>query len=92
MTTNFFSLLSLVAVFWIGDPGSEIRDPGWVKIRIPDKHPGSATLHLPLGCLYGHFKFFSSGYEIPYPVYHSRTTALKSEFKKTIKTLKTRGS
>jgi hypothetical protein len=20
--------------FWIWDPGSEIRDPGWVKIRI----------------------------------------------------------
>ncbi len=27
------------------DPGSGIRDPGWVKIRIRDKHPGSATLH-----------------------------------------------
>jgi hypothetical protein len=31
------------------DPGSEIRDPGWVKrkksgSRIQDKHPGSATL------------------------------------------------
>jgi hypothetical protein len=26
------------------DPGSEIRDPGWLKIRIRDKHPGSATL------------------------------------------------
>ncbi len=26
------------------DPGSDIRDPGWVKIRIRDKHPGSATL------------------------------------------------
>jgi hypothetical protein len=26
------------------DPGSEIRDPGWVKIRIRDKPPGSATL------------------------------------------------
>jgi hypothetical protein len=26
------------------DQGSEIRDPGWVKIRIRDKHPGSATL------------------------------------------------
>ncbi len=26
------------------DPGSEIRDPGWVKIRIRDKHPGCATL------------------------------------------------
>ncbi len=29
MTTNFFSPLSFVAVFWSGirDPGSEIRDP-----------------------------------------------------------------
>jgi hypothetical protein len=39
MTTNIFSSLSFVAVF-----GSGIRDPGWVKIRIRDKHPGSATL------------------------------------------------
>ncbi len=29
-------------LFW--DPGSQIRYPGWVKIRIRDKHPGSATL------------------------------------------------
>jgi hypothetical protein len=40
MTTNFFSPLSFVpvAVFGSGirDPGSEIRDPGWVKIRIRD--------------------------------------------------------
>jgi hypothetical protein len=36
---NFFSPLSFVAVF-----GSGIRDPGWVKIMIRDKHPGSATL------------------------------------------------
>ncbi len=43
MTTNFFSLcLSLLFL----DPGSEIRDPGWVKIRIRDKNPGSATLVL----------------------------------------------
>ncbi len=41
MTTNFFHL-SLLLLFL--DPGSEIRDPGWVKIRIRDKHPGSATL------------------------------------------------
>jgi hypothetical protein len=34
-----FSPLSFVAVF-----GSGIRDPGWLKIRIRDKHPGSATL------------------------------------------------
>jgi hypothetical protein len=42
---NFFSPLSFVPVFGSGirDPGSEIRDPGWVKIRIRDKHPGSAT-------------------------------------------------
>jgi hypothetical protein len=46
LTTNFFSLLSFAAVFGSGirDPGSEIRDPGWVKIRIRDKNPGSATL------------------------------------------------
>jgi hypothetical protein len=30
-------------LFW--GPGSQIRDPGWVKIRIQDKHPGSATLY-----------------------------------------------
>jgi hypothetical protein len=38
MTNNFFSPLSFVAVFGYGirDPGSEIRDPGWVKIRIRD--------------------------------------------------------
>jgi hypothetical protein len=28
----------------IRDPRSGIRDPGWVKIRIRDKHAGSATL------------------------------------------------
>jgi hypothetical protein len=39
MTTNFLLPLSFVAVF-----GSGIRNPGWVKIRIRDKHPGSATL------------------------------------------------
>jgi hypothetical protein len=31
ITTNFFSPLSIVAVF-----GSGIRNPGWVKIRIRD--------------------------------------------------------
>jgi hypothetical protein len=36
MTTNFFSPLSFVAVI-----GSEIRDPGWVKIRIRD--PGQTS-------------------------------------------------
>jgi hypothetical protein len=33
--------MSFIAVF-----GSGIRDPGWVKIRIRDKHPGSASLDL----------------------------------------------
>jgi hypothetical protein len=32
MTTNFFHLSLLLFL----DPGSEIRDPGWVKIRIRD--------------------------------------------------------
>ncbi len=44
MTTNFFSPLSFVAVF-----GSGIRDPGsgmGKKVRIRDKHSGSATLIL----------------------------------------------
>ncbi len=36
MTSNFFHP-SLLLLFWI-------RDPGWVKIRIRDKHSGSATL------------------------------------------------
>ena len=38
MTINFFSPL-FCCCFWIRDSGSEIRDPGWVKIRIRD--PGS---------------------------------------------------
>ncbi len=37
ITTNFFTPLFCFC-FWI-------RDPGKVKIRIRDKHPGSATLH-----------------------------------------------
>jgi hypothetical protein len=37
-----FSFISFFAVF--GDAGSEIRDRGWTKTRIRDKHPGSATL------------------------------------------------
>ncbi len=39
---KFFFHHSLFYLFL--DPGSEIRDPGRVKIRIRDKHPGSATL------------------------------------------------
>jgi hypothetical protein len=42
MTIHFFSSLSFLLLFL--DPGSEIRNLGWVKIRIRDKHPGSATL------------------------------------------------
>jgi hypothetical protein len=41
MTTIFFHP-SLLLLFL--DSVSEIRDPGWLKIRIRDKHPGSATL------------------------------------------------
>jgi hypothetical protein len=48
MTTNFFHpsvfLLFLDPGSEIRDPRSEIRDPGWVKIRILDKHSGSATM------------------------------------------------
>jgi len=54
------SPLSFVAVF-----GSGIRDPGWVKIRIRDKHPGSATL--PLGNRY------DPGYKLQSPDPGSRT-------------------
>jgi hypothetical protein len=43
MTTIFFRP-SLLLLFLVRDPGSKIRDPEWVKIRIQDKHPGSATL------------------------------------------------
>jgi hypothetical protein len=42
--TTFFSLLSSVPVFESG-----IRNPGRVKIRIRDKHPGFATLHFSTG-------------------------------------------
>ena len=35
--TNIFFHPLFCSCFWI-------RDPGWVKIRIQDKHPGSATL------------------------------------------------
>jgi hypothetical protein len=47
LTKFFFSPLSFLPVFGSGirDPRSGIRDPGWVKIRIRDKHPGSATLN-----------------------------------------------
>jgi hypothetical protein len=41
MVTHFFEP-SLLLTFL--DPGFKIRDPGWVKIGIRDKHPGSATL------------------------------------------------
>jgi hypothetical protein len=38
---NFFPHISFVAVVGFG-----IRDPGWIKISIQDKHSGSATLLL----------------------------------------------
>ena len=42
LTQDWFSPLSK---FYLSlDPRSGIRDPGWVKIRIRDKPPGSATL------------------------------------------------
>jgi hypothetical protein len=41
---NIFFHPSLLLLFL--DPRSEIWDPGWVKIGIRDKHPGSATLVL----------------------------------------------
>ena len=48
MTTIFFHhslfLLFLDPGSEIRDPRSGIRDPGWVKIRIRDKHLGFATL------------------------------------------------
>ncbi len=40
---KFFAPLCC-SCFWI-------RDPGWVKIRIRDKHPGSATLRHIIGIL-----------------------------------------
>jgi hypothetical protein len=52
MTTNFFTLL-FCCCFWIRDPRSGIRDPGWVKIRIRDKHPGSATTKYKAAKVYG---------------------------------------
>ncbi len=41
---RFFFTPLFCYCFWIRDPRSRIRDPGWVKIRIRDKHLGSATL------------------------------------------------
>ncbi len=49
MATNTFHPSLLLLYLGLG---SEIRDPGSVKIRIRDKHPGSATLHSPLWYLF----------------------------------------
>jgi hypothetical protein len=38
-TTILFPILFFLALV-----GSAIRDSGWIKIRIRDKHPGSPTL------------------------------------------------
>jgi hypothetical protein len=45
----FFFNISNKIILFCEIYGSKIRDPGWVKIRIRDKHPGSATL--PSGAL-----------------------------------------
>ncbi len=42
---KFFFTPLFCCCFWI-------RDPGWVKIRIRDKHPGSATLLINVSCLF----------------------------------------
>jgi hypothetical protein len=41
---NIFPPLPFCCYCWIRDLGSEIQDPGLIKIRIQDKHPGCATL------------------------------------------------
>jgi hypothetical protein len=41
--SDFIFVCEKIFVFLIR-PVLRIRDPGWVKIRIRDKHPGSATL------------------------------------------------
>ena len=50
MTSNIFYPSPLLLLFL--DPGAEIRDPGWAKIRIRDKHPGSASLSATLPVLF----------------------------------------
>jgi hypothetical protein len=47
MTKKMFSPSLFAAVF--GSGMGKNQDPGWVKIRIRDKHPGSATL-IESGC------------------------------------------
>ncbi len=49
LTTNYFSPLFLLLFL---DFESEIRDPEWVKIRIRDKLPGSATLQVTRHCVH----------------------------------------
>jgi hypothetical protein len=66
MTTNFFHS-SLLLLFL--DPGSEIRDPGWVKIWIRDKHPGSATLISRMSCELGLDLLQSYLRELPSPLF-----------------------
>ena len=72
MTTIFFSPLSFVAVF-----GSGIRDPGWVKIRIRDKHPGSATLLL-TGALSKSGKHINDQHHCPIPVFMLTASKLEA--------------
>jgi hypothetical protein len=42
--TNFLYLFNIFPFSFGAVVGSGIRYPGWIKIRIRDKHPGSATL------------------------------------------------
>jgi hypothetical protein len=61
MITNFFRPSLLLLVF-----GSDIRDPGWIKIRTRDKHPGFAgrfhrhifSISAPLVCIPEQFEEF----------------------------------
>ncbi len=53
-TKNIFSPPLLLLLL---DPGSEIRDPRWIKIRIRNKHSGSATLDLSLYVPLSSFSF-----------------------------------
>jgi hypothetical protein len=60
---------SLLLLF--SDPGSGMgknQDPGWVKIRIRDKHPGSATLNLFILLCFP--RSYRSGMFIPYPDFY----------------------
>ncbi len=77
MTTNFFSPLSFIAVLGSGIryPGSDIRDPGWVKSGsgIRDKHPRSATLFLGMDFF---FRYIRQKFVCDIPVLLERLSAV----------------